>query len=246
MVFGLACVRSQSVSPPGSSVYVASIKPAKADARGYSIRPLAGRVSAQNVTLKMLIGEAYHVYDFQISGGPKWIDADRFDVEAKVDGEVIPGKKQLQAMLQNLLEDRFALRVRHETKEMPVFALVGGKSGVKLQSPRNPDGEVMFRVSQRSRIIAENAPLEHLTEALTFLIGRPVLDQTALKGAFDYKLEWSPDEWPLRSSEAPPQTDGSLPSLDAALQQQLGLRLVSQRDRVDLIILEKAERPTAN
>jgi uncharacterized protein (TIGR03435 family) len=104
----------------------------------------------------------------------------------------------------------------------------------------------MFRVFQRRQITAENAPLENLTEALTWILGRPVLDRTGLEGSFDYKLEWSPDETQLRSQEAPPETDGNVPSLAAALQQQVGLRLVSRKGPVDLIMVEKAERPREN
>jgi len=203
-------------------------------------------VSAQNVTLKLLISEAYHVYEFQISGGPKWIDSDRYDVEAKSAGDVPPTKKQLQTMLQTLLADRFGLTVRHERKEMPVYVLQADKEGPKLRPAMHADAPVMFRVFQRRQITAENAPLENLTDVLTWLLGRPVLDRTGLEGSFDYKLEWSPDELQLQSQEAPPQADGNAPSLGGALQRQLGLRLAALKDLVDLITVEKAERPTGN
>src|SRR5690349_20813815 len=124
---------------------VASVKPAKAGARGFSIRPLPGRVSAENVTLKLLIGEAYHVQDFQISGGPRWAAIDRFDVEAKVEGSAQPAPRELRTMLQKLLEDRFALKVRRDSKEMQAYLLSPAKGGVKLQSAKNPEQPVMFR-----------------------------------------------------------------------------------------------------
>lgn len=237
---------AQTPQPVMQSFDAASIKPAKPGTRGYSIQPLPGRVSAQNVTLKLLIAEAYHVYDFQISGGPKWLDDDRYDVEAKAAGEATPNKNQLRAMLRSLLADRFSLTIHHDTKEMQVFALEAAKGGTKAQPAKHPDSPVMFRVFQRRQITAENAPLDYLTEALTWLLGRPVLDQSGLEGSFDYKLEWAPDELQIQAQEAPPQTDGSAPSLSAALQQQMGLRLVSKKDAVDLIAVDKAERPTAN
>jgi len=81
---------------------------------------------------------------------------------------------------------------------------------------------------------------------LTWVLGRPVLDHTGLEGAFDYKLEWSPDEAQVRSQEALPEIEGNAPSLAAALQQQVGLKLVSRREPVELIVVEKAERPKAN
>jgi uncharacterized protein (TIGR03435 family) len=242
---GIASAWSQTVQTPDTAFDVASIKPARPDARGYSIRPLPGRLRAENVTLKLLIGEAYHVYDSQISG-PKWIDSDRYDLEAKIGGEVPPSKTQLRAMLQRLLADRFGLSVRRESKEMSVYMLEADKGETKLQPAKHPDSPVMFRVFQRRQITAENAPLENLTGALTWLLGRPVLDRTGLEGSFDYKLEWSPDETQLRSQEAPPETEGNAPSLAAALQQQVGLKLVSRKGPVDLIVVEKAERPRAN
>jgi uncharacterized protein (TIGR03435 family) len=196
--------------------------------------------------LKLLISEAYHVYDFQISGGPKWIDSDRYDVEAKATGDAPPTRNQLRAMLQKLLADRFGLTVRHERKEMPVYVLHAAKDGPRLQPARNPDAPIMFRVSQRRHITAENAPLENLTDVLTWLLGKPVLDRTGLEGTFDYTLEWSPDGLQLQSQEAPAQADDKAPSLGGALQQQLGLRLSSGKDRVELVAVEKAERPSAN
>jgi uncharacterized protein (TIGR03435 family) len=245
LAFGLTGARSQTVQPPAAAFDASSVKPAKPDARGYSIRPLPGRVSAENVTLKLLIGEAYHVYDFQISGGPKWIDADRYDVEAKVGGGIAPSKTQLRVMLQKLLADRFSLKVRHELREMPVYLLVSGKGGPKLQSSKDPAKQTVFRVFQRRQITAENAPLEELANTLTWLVGKPVLDRTGLQGTFDYKLEWSPDELQMPSTEAPPQTNENAPSLNGALQ-QLGLKLVSQKDSLDVLVLERAEKPTAN
>ena len=83
------------------------------DARGWSIRPLPGRLRAGNVTLKQLIGEACHVFDFQIPGGPKWLDSDRYDVEAKIEREPVPTRSEMRAMLRTLLGDRFALTIRH-------------------------------------------------------------------------------------------------------------------------------------
>jgi len=213
--------------------------------RGYSIIPLPGRVSARNVTLKLLIAEAHHIYDFQISGGPKWLDADRFDVEAKAAGNAPPGKKELRVMLCKLLEDRFRLMIRHEPKEMPVFVLEAAKGGPNLARTTHPEAPVRYRIFQRRQITARNAPLENLTETLTWLLGRPVVDRTGLDGSFDYKLEWVPDEVQVQSQEAPPQTDGSAQSLTGALQ-QLGLKLTSQRDSIDEIVVEKAERPSSN
>lgn len=149
-------------------------------------------------------------------------------------------------MLQGLLAGRFGLQVRRESKEMPVFVLEPARGGAKVERAKNPDRPPMFRVFQRRQVTAENAPLEYLTEILTWVTGRPVIDRTGLTGSFDYKLEWAPDELQLQSSEAPVETDGKAPPLDGALQHTMGLRLVAQRAPVDIIVVEKAERPAAN
>ena len=138
MAFGMAAAHSQTAQRSSATFDVASIKPARPDARGYSIRPFSGRLSAENVTLKLLIAEAYHVYDFQISG-PKWTDSERYDLEAKIGGNLLPSKTQLRSMLQRLLADRFGLGVRRQSKEMPVYMLEASKGESKLQPAKHPD-----------------------------------------------------------------------------------------------------------
>jgi uncharacterized protein (TIGR03435 family) len=248
--------RAQSTSPTTAlstqAFDAASIKPAKAGMRGYSIRPLPGRLSTSNTTLGMLVAEAYHVYDFQVSGGPKWINADRYDIEAKAEGESKPSEAQLRGMLQKLLADRFRLVVHGETRELPVYALEVGKGGPKFQaSPEfqasKDTGEApMFRVFQRRQITAARAPLAYLVEALSFLVGRPVVDKTGLEGKYDYKLEWTPDETQVRSDEAAPQVEGNVPSLASAIQEQMGLRLQSQRAPVEIVVIDRAEKASVN
>src|SRR5262249_35841740 len=147
MAMGLGIASAQSLQPPDAGFAVESIKPAIPGARGYSIRPFPGRLSAENVTVRLLIAEAYHVYDFQISG-PKWIDSDRYNLEAKTDGDAPASRTQIRAMLQKLLADRFGLSVRRESKEMPVYALEAATAESKLQPTKHSDSPVMFRVFQ--------------------------------------------------------------------------------------------------
>lgn len=220
-----------------------SIKPAASGLRGYSIRPYPDRLSCGNVSLRMLIAAAYHVYDFQVSGGPKWTDDDRFDLEAKAASGV--SEKQLFQMLQPVLAERFHLEIRKEDKDASVFLLEVAKTGLKLQ-PSADETPVVFRVQSRSRVTAQHAPVAYLTETLSQLLGRPVLDRTSLSGVFDYKVEWSPDEVQIASNEAKSSPDGPWPGLTSALQEQLGLRLRSAKAPVENIAIEKAEKPTAN
>ena len=134
VVAGLMFLSPAAALPQDALAFdAASIKPAKAGTRGYSIRPLPGRLSIGNATLRLLIAAAYHVNDFQVSGGPKWLDSDHYDIEARAPGDSRPTEKQLMVMLQNLLASRFALTVRRETRDLPVYALEIARGGPKFQ-----------------------------------------------------------------------------------------------------------------
>lgn len=241
----VAGLQAQSQPEAAAAFEVASIKPAKPGIRGFSINPLpGGRFTTSNTTLRMLISEAYHLYDFQVSGGPNWLDSYRVDIQAKAD----PGAKpeQLRAMLQKLLADRFGLVVHREMKELPVYALVVAKNGPKIQQSKDAEGSPEFRVFMRSQIMAKRAPLSLLTEALAMLLSRPVSDKTGLQGGFEYKLQWTPDQSQTRGGDDPLPPDPDRPSIFVALQEQLGLKLESQKGPVEIIVIDHAEKPSEN
>jgi uncharacterized protein (TIGR03435 family) len=238
--------QSQPETASSPAFDTASIKPAPADARGYSIQPLPGRLHASNSTLKQLIGAAWQIYDFQISGGPKWIDSDKYDIEAKAPEGSRPTNAQLGAMLQELLAQRFQLEFRRETRDLPVYVLEVAKGGPKFQASKDPQAAPYFRVFQRRQITARTAPLAWLMEPLSILLGRPVLDKTGVTGVYDFTLEWMPDEAQVRSGETTVSTDSSNPSLGAALLEQLGLKLQGQKGPVQILIVERAEKASVN
>ena len=138
-------IRAQSTptaAAPPPSFEVASVK---ADHSGTGMIRFGGpdvsRYTATNVTAQSLIEVAYDMKDFQVSGGPAWINSDKFDVDAKVEDSmaeqmqklpVAKRQEQTRLMIQSLLADRFKLSVRKETKELPVYALVVAKGGAKL------------------------------------------------------------------------------------------------------------------
>ena len=238
--------QTQADAETAPAFEVASIKAAPPGIRGYSIRPYPGRLSVANCTLKMLIAEAYHVYDFQVSGGPKWLDSDRYNIEAKAASGTTPDHKQIRAMLRKLLADRFQLAIRRETKDLPHYALELAKGGSKMQPSKDTQAPVEFGVRMRRQVTAKNAPLSYLAETLSFLLGRVVEDSTGLTGAFDYKLEWMPDEAQVSSDENPTTIDSNVPSLFSALQEQLGLRLESRKGPVEILIVDRAEKASEN
>jgi uncharacterized protein (TIGR03435 family) len=243
------------------------------------IRPApGGRLSVENFSLKMLLTFAYKVRDFQISGGPGWMNSDRFDILAKAEenqsgtgGTISPDK--MMALLQTLLEDRFELAVHRETKELPVYALVPGKNGLKLEeskdgdcitpdpgAPRPAPGQKLpnycgtFMIGQRS-LNATRIPMDQLAMGLSNIMGRTVVDKTGFKGTFNVHIEWAPDEstaglaaleGPRPPGEAPPPADASGASIFTVLQEKLGLKLESQKGPVEILVVDRAEKPSEN
>jgi uncharacterized protein (TIGR03435 family) len=250
-----------------------------------------GRFTFENATLRDLVALAYQLQDgslrqeSQISGGPGWINADRFDIAAKAD---IPGGvdanravgatrpsdigaiDRVRLMVRTLLADRFKLTVHNETRELPVYALImarsDGKPGPQLRKvdvdcaalyeggrlPPSPEpGKAAcgaFRGLGTSRITGHAVTMVMLANLVVRgSVGRVVLDRTGLGGAFDLDLEWTPERTALpgnASPGVPPASEG--PSIFAALQEQLGLKLDSRRDPVDVLVIDHVERPTEN
>jgi len=227
---------------------VASIKPNKSADTGRAFVPQsADRISATNVTLRELLRIAYNLQDFQISGGPSWIDSSGYDIEAKAGTEASP--PDLQLMLQSLLAERFNLVVHRDRKEAPAYALVVSRNGNKLK-PSDPSkcvpppaGLCGVLRALNGLIIGEQITTEQFSFRLSRSIGRTIVDKTGLTGIFDLRLEWQPDQI-VTSPEAPPLSQR--PSLMTAIQEQLGLKLDSDKTFVDTLVIDRVEKPSDN
>jgi uncharacterized protein (TIGR03435 family) len=229
---------------------VATIKPT-ATTDFWRLLPTPDGYTATNVSLFKLIGEAYGIVDPKlISGGPHWIDRDKFDLEAKFDAASVPGAQNLThtqraAMLQPLLADRFHLKLHHETKYLPVFNLVLAKGDPKLQpTPGAPD-DMISSTCQYTRgpgsAQAARCSMNNLVDALRDITGRTVIDKTSLTGLFNYTLRWTPDNAP-----APAASDTPAPDIFTAIQEQLGLKLEPSTAPLDVLVIDSAEKPTPN
>jgi uncharacterized protein (TIGR03435 family) len=211
---------------------VASIKPSAPGARGPTFyNPTSTRFAVSSITAKALIAYAYDVREFQISGGPGWIGSEEYDIVAKPDGDV-RGDRVL-AMARALLAERFHLSLHRESKEMPVLALVVTKGGPKLRASTGSGPEVR---GGRGRFVARNVTMGLFAAQLAGrMLGRPVVDRTGIAGEFDITLEWAFD-----------QGANSGPSIETAIQEQLGLKLEAQKGAVDMLVVDRVERPSAN
>ena len=170
------------------------------------------------------------------------------------DAQMRTSVELVRQKLQALLADRFQLTLHHETKEQPVYALVIGKNGSKLQESQSKQ-EGRHMMMGRGELNGEGVPLDMLVSNLSRQVGRPVIDRTGLKGNYDFKLQWTPDPGqsggpmggpPPPGVEAPPPPDPNGPSIFTAVQEQLGLRLESQKGPVDLIVIDRVEKPSEN
>lgn len=237
-------------TPPGAessrpTFEVASIKLSKTTGKP-SLRAFpGGRTIATNATLKLLIQLAYGVQDYQIAGGPKWIDSTAYDIDAKPAVAFRPSldtREYARKMQQTLLEDRFRLSVRRTTRELPLYVLTVSKTGSGLKERPKPENPTDMKMSGgKGLMIGQGLPIKIVTESLSEVLGRRVTDQTGLTGYYDFRLEWMPDE-----IDAAPHSDSTRPSLFTALQEQLGLKLEARRGPVEVLYIESASEPSAN
>ncbi len=264
-----ACCAFGQPPAPRPEFEVASIKLNKSNDGFIRIMPArGGRFTATNVPLQILITIAYRIKDFQLSGAPPWVMSERYDVEAKAEGD--PSFDAMLPMLQTLLEDRLQFKFHRDTKEMTVYALVVAKAGKLKQSegecaPR-PDGPpppepgklptafcggfMMFP----GHLSGQKVSIEALLDPLSRFTGRTILDKTNLTGKYDFDLQYTPEQGQFQAPPggappgmpALPPTDPNGPSLFTALQEQLGLKLESQKGPVEMIVIDHIERPSEN
>ena len=238
---------------------VVSIKPNKSASGNNNSTSFSGEsFSATNISVKMLLEDAYDVKQDLIYGLPSWASSDRFDIHAKIvepDLELLKKltPKQAEGMLQAILVDRFQLKVHTETKTLPVYEMVVVKDGPKFKasapegSPEDKSlngvarGAMTFQSTvQNTELTGHAIPLASLTNMLTDQLHRTVIDKTGLTGQYDLLLKWTSDD----TSDA--SSDSSTPSIFTALQEQLGLKLQSSKGPVDTLVVDRVEMPSEN
>jgi uncharacterized protein (TIGR03435 family) len=240
-VLNLALAYGLAYGQAAPQFEVATVKPAPPEAEGhtqtrFSIDTEKGQLTYSNVTLKQVIGRAYKVQLYQISG-PDWLETERFDIVARFAPH--SALEQPPRMLEALLADRFKLTLHRETKELPNYALTVAKGGPKFKPAENASG-IGDNSNRTQHHVTAKISLDRFAEFLTGEAGRLVVDKTGLTGSYEMKLDWS-DSTPASADAA------ALPSLFTALQEQLGLKLESAKGPVETLVVDHADRtPTEN
>jgi len=170
------------------------------DVRGstFSFTP-GGGFTVTNGTLKGMIESAYDVRDFEIVGGPRWLDSDRYDLTARSAPGAPGTTSETPRRLQTLLSERFELRSHREIRNLPEYALVVGKNGAKLREGAASNGPAGIQ-RECGRMTGTRASVANLTVYLSRQLDRPVVDKTGLSGTYDFHFEWTPDAGPCPGS----------------------------------------------
>jgi uncharacterized protein (TIGR03435 family) len=244
--FAIGVLRAQSATAAAPAIEVSTVKPS--DYPGTSIGLPGRTLTTRGTTLKDVIQWAYNVHPRQVLGGPGWIGTDKYDIVAKPEGGVFLDVEQIRLMLRTLMADRFQLRLRHETRELPVYALTIGKDGPKMKVRTEGDGGAPFSLLIGGpRWPVRNAPMALIVSVLQMaVLDRPVLDKTGLTGNFDFDLVWTPDETQFGGRGASMPGDPDAPNIFTAFQEQLGLKLEPQKALVDVLVIDGVEKPSGN
>lgn len=239
----LACLALVTAAQ-AQSFDVATLKPSahpvgKDDRGALLLEPT--RVSARNVSVQYLIEEAYHVQPFQVTNGPRWLDLDEFDFDAR-SGHSFTAD-QLRPMLQSLLAERLHLALHRDTKEMRAYILMVDKGGAKLRpsvappqpstSPENFHGDMR----QFANLISIGLTIQMVDDptrpAIASGAPAPVIDETGLPGRYDISVRLARD------------TGDPFTTWQNALREQLGLRLEGRREPVEVLVIDRVDRSPA-
>jgi uncharacterized protein (TIGR03435 family) len=225
---------------------VASIRPAVHPVPPGGINALpGGGIRVENMTLKAFIAFAWRLQPFQVSGGPRWVDSEYFDIVAKSADDPAAKNKELLEMLQSLLVNRFSLSFHYESREAGYYELTEASNKIAPGLTPATDGNCATAGEENrcnslhfadGEIYATAISAQALAETIARLEERVVVDKTKLSGRYNVKLEWASKERP----------DMPRPSIFTAMQEQLGLKLESRRGPVKILVIDKAERADNN
>jgi|SRR5262245_4267529 len=241
---------------PALKFEVAVLKPTPPQATGGrgGIRPAPGgeRYVATNCPLRLLITVAYGVKADQITGGPDWIDTDRWEMNGKAEKPATI--EELHEMLKDILAERFKLTLHRSSKEMPVYALRTDKNGTKLEAGEfsnagEPWIDITTRAILQTTLNAKVVTMDYFAFRLSQLMDRPVMNLTGLKGNYNFGLSYTRDLPPGMNENTKingQEVDTSGPTIFEAVRRQLGLQLTPEKGPVEVLVIDHVEKPADN
>lgn len=248
---GGGCLQAQEISkvPRMSptahpSFEVATVKRSDPDDQRRRFNVDGRRVLVENQTVSAMMEVAFGVHPKQIQNLPAWAVTERFDVQGVPDEDGEPSLTQFREMLRKLLEDRFGLRLHTERRDMDRYALAIAKGGPKLEPSKSPPEALQTSNGSGTKtsmsLKITNVSMENLILELQSARDRPVVDETGLKGRFDFSLTWARDDAPTVDADNP------LPGFFTAIQEQMGLKLEPSKGPVNVLVVDKVELPSTN
>ena len=235
----------------GAVFDVATIKPNISGQPGKLLTVKGRQVITINTTANDLLNFAYDLHARQIIGGPSWLESDHYDVTGQPVGQGLPSLPQMRAMLRQLMTDRFKLAFHREQREMSVYAITVANGGPKMtKNDSNPNGLPGLLFRGLGVLPGTNATVADLAGVMqSAVLDRPVVDKTGLQGRYDFVLTWTPDETQFTQMGVrvpPPSPDATAPNLFTAFQEQLGLKIDGTKAPVDVLVIDRIERPSEN
>jgi bla regulator protein blaR1 len=255
---------ASEAAAPGYEVTSVKIDPSGNPNRNVTWRETPDGLTLENVTVELLIRQAYGLHTYQIEHEPEWAAQKEFDISARIGSDEVRHLQMMtkeqaiaerQTMLQSLLADRFHLEAHHETKDGPSYSLVLAKNGPKFHEgpPAPSSGSSALTgppvVMGNGLLKFNGAPMSTLARLISQVIGRPVLDHTGLPGKYEFTLKWTPDEFDLPATAEQPDSTSPEPagtSIFTVIQDQLGLKLESTKSPVDILVVDHIEPATPN
>ena len=233
---------------------VATIRPSDPARREQIITLRGVEVITTNVTVHDLINLAYWLHPKQLTGGPPWTESDKFDMTGKPDVPGQPNVDQMKMMIQKLLADRFQLKFHFEKRELPAYAVTITKAGAKIirsqDDPKGLPGFYFGRAAAGTTLTFRNSPMSQVTAILQNFLDKPVVDQSGLSERYDLTVTFTLDPAQAARLGGPsiPAADNpdAAPDVFTAFQQQLGLKLESTKAPIDVMVIDKVEKPSEN
>jgi uncharacterized protein (TIGR03435 family) len=233
---------------------VATIKPSDPARPGQIVTLRGVEVITTNTTVRDLINLAYWLHPKQVTGGPAWVEAEKYDMAGKPDAPGQPNVDQMKMMIQKLLADRFQLKFHFEKRDLSAYAVRITKTGARIiKSQDDPKGYPAWyfgRAAAGMTLTFRNSPMSQVIAILQNFLDKPVVDQSDLSERYDFTVTFTPDAaqaarlggLPAPAAENP----DAAPDVFAAFQQQLGLKLESSKAPVEVMVIDKVERPSEN